>query len=64
MLFCVPAGVSDLRGIPAGLRGGGLSLRMYVHTRLTGFALDVADFSSMDGIWCISTVLIPNFELD
>ena len=23
--------------------------------RLTGFALDVADFSSMDGIWCIST---------
>ena len=23
--------------------------------RLTGFALDVADFSSMNGIWCIST---------
>ena len=25
---------------------------MYI--RLTGFALDVADFSSMDGNWCIS----------
>ena len=24
-------------------------------SRLTGFALDVADFFSMDGIWCIST---------
>ena len=26
-----------------------------LYSRLTGFALDVADFSSMDGNWCIST---------
>ena len=26
-----------------------------VWSRLTGFALDVANFSSMGGIWCIST---------
>ena len=26
-----------------------------VQNRLTSFTLDVADFSSMDGIWCIST---------
>ena len=43
--------------------GRRLPLFVCVFVRLTRFALDVADFSSMDGLVHFD-VLIPNFESD